>query len=407
MHTLDLIAEALTRTEWAELLKGPLELAARQGNRGLAQKLVSAGARIGSALHEAVWGGHGEVVNDLLENGASINFRSTTYDLAPLHLAVHAGNAEMVQLLMLKGADKDAPDVNGCTPLQTAARLGQVSAAQALLAGGADLHLRFGSLSMLVIHEAAEGAWVDILRATIEHGADVKAVDRLGRTALHVAASNHEGTEAIDVLVEAGANVEARATCGCTPLYFAASCFNLKALTALLKHGAHVNAQSVSLRTPVLHVAARAGRHGAAAAVDVLLRSGADETIVDEDGNAAADVVGGDVEEEDRVAEDVERVHKLLANAPADRAWRRRGYLVICRAHPDRVEQMPEMRSALTATGRMTRRSDILGRTEASRCQDVGGSAVEEGTRADWARVVGAVLGLQEEGIFRTIVGYL
>lgn len=38
-------------------------------------------------------------------------------------------------------------------------------------------------------------------------------------------------------------------------------------------------------------------------------------------------------EHETSVPEDVERVRQLLANAPADRAWRRRGFLVLCRAH--------------------------------------------------------------------------
>lgn len=31
----------------------------------------------------------------------------------------------------------------------------------------------------------------------------------------------------------------------------------------------------------------------------------------------------------------VGRMRKLLVNAPADRAWRRRGYLVLCRAYPE------------------------------------------------------------------------
>lgn len=39
------------------------------------------------------------------------------------------------------------------------------------------------------------------------------------------------------------------------------------------------------------------------------------------------------------LAEDAERVRVLLANTPADRTWRRRGYLVLFRAHPDRVQQ--------------------------------------------------------------------
>ncbi len=97
--------------------------------------------------------------------------------------------------------------------------------------------------------------------------------------------------------------------------------------------------------------------------VDFLLRSGANETILDSDGKTAADIVGEGVYE--MVRWDVERVRKLLANAPADRAWRRRGCLVLCRAHPDRLGQTPEMtRSAHPGIGRMTRSVATLARTE-------------------------------------------
>ena len=40
MQTLDLMSQVSTSEERAEWLKGPLERAALQGNRGLAQKLV-------------------------------------------------------------------------------------------------------------------------------------------------------------------------------------------------------------------------------------------------------------------------------------------------------------------------------------------------------------------------------
>ncbi len=38
------------------------------------------------------------------------------------------------------------------------------------------------------------------------------------------------------------------------------------------------------------------------------------------------------------LVEDAERVRRLLANAPADTAWHRREYLVLCQAHPDTLQ---------------------------------------------------------------------
>jgi len=49
----------------------------------------------------------------------------------------------MVQLLLLKGADKDARNTNECTPLSLAIYNGHVGAAVALLSAGADVDLRY------------------------------------------------------------------------------------------------------------------------------------------------------------------------------------------------------------------------------------------------------------------------
>ena len=330
------------------------------------------------------------MVNDLLENGVSVNAKHTTFGSTALHVAARHGMTEMVRLLMLKGADKDTLDNYDFTPLYTAAYNGHVAATQALLAGGADVNIGCGAWKAPVIHAAVQQVYVDILRAVIDYGADVNAADTEQRTAL-VVATQHDNAEAIGVLVEAGANVEAPNSAGKVPLHAAAAALRLEALTALLRYGAHVNVQTVFLVTPLHCAAARAGIQGAAEVVDVLLRSGADETIVDDEAKTAADVVAFGVEEEDRVAEDVERVRQLLKNATADRAWLRRGYLVLCRAHPERVKHASEMTSSSAHTG----------------SEDVGGCAADEITSCEWTAVVPKILELQEEGIFRTILRFL
>ena len=114
----------------------------------------------------------------------------------------------------------------------------------------------------------------------------------------------------------------------------------------------------------------------------MLLRSGTDEAIIDRDGKVAADVVTENIEEEDRLAEDVERVRHLLEDAPADRAWRRRRYLVLCRAHPNEVQRAPEVGRARTFLGWMTRIAAKLSRIDSNcSCAAVGGSL--EGGRSE------------------------
>ena len=403
-ETFDLLAEALTPRQWTDLLKAPLERAAFQGNRGLAQKLLRAGAEIGEALHAAAQGGHDEVANDLLENGASINAKNEN-GLTPLHDAARRGYTDMVQLLLLKGADKDALDNRGRTPLYLATLFGDVTTALALMAAGADVNLQS---RVSVVQMAVKGGEMAIVMAAIEHGADVNAVDSQNQeTALHVATVFHERI-AIDALVKAGADVNARDIYGCTALHNAAGRLNLDALLALLEHGADLNAQDEDQDTPLHWAAAKARTHPAAKVVGSLLRAGADETILNDEGKAAADVVGIRTEDVLRMAEDVDHVRKLLTNAPADRAWRRRGYLVLCRAHPGRVQQTQDITSAQADMARGTRSRAKKGKTEASDCRgDEEAGPVDERGIGDWAVVLAKVLGLQEEGIFRTIVGHV
>ncbi|CAB1102040.1 unnamed protein product [Ectocarpus sp. CCAP 1310/34] len=175
------------------------------------------------------------------------------------------------------------------------------------------------------------------MSAAIERGAEVDAADAVERTPPHHAALLNN-VEEIDVLVEAGANIEARNGLGCTPLHLAASESAVAALLALLKHGPHINAQDRCQFTPLRSATAVAGFEGDTEVVDSLLRSGADETILDSEGRAAVDMISWEVAGLHLSGEQDDRVRDLLVNAQADRAWHRRRYLVLCRTHPDRAD---------------------------------------------------------------------
>eukprot|EP00752_Nemacystus_decipiens_P007707 g6890.t1 len=444
--TLDLIFESFTQDQWAVLLSAPLERAAAKGERRLAQKLLEAGADIGDALHAAIGGGHGEIMNDLLEDGASfdaededgytplhtaayygktemvqqllLNFpedgaslldAKNKHDETPLHIAAYDGKTEIVQQLLLKGAQKDAFNADNDTPLVLAADQDHLESALVLLTAGADVNLRYGDHGTTVLHHVAEKGKVKILRALIENGADVDASSDGGDggTALHAAAGRNKA-QAVDVLIKAGANIEARDQAGCTPLHRASFERSPAAFVCLLKHGAAVNAQDGHLKTPLMQTAFKAGFLGSAKMVDALLRSGADETMVDDSGLKAADMIGKhqhDVFSKGRRSvKDVKRVRKLLANAPTDRVWRRRGYFVLCRAHPDRVQQYQVIGDEhRRSTGCGSRSCVEVARAEGSE----GYSTTHACAGANWAAVVVKVVGLHEEGIFRAIVGYL
>lgn len=260
---------------------------------------------------------------------------------------------------------------NGLTPLIAAATLGGEAVAETLLAAGADTSLRSWGLTAFDV--AAFVGHLRVLAVLVRHGVDINDADERGMTALHRAAAANEA-DSIDFLVAAGGNMEARNEYEMTPLH-CASAFGLEAVIALLKHGAVMNARDVHGQTPLHLAAGTAGKRGAMEIVNLLLQREADETAADHSNKTPADMAGilcSDIED----VEGVEHVRKLLANAPAARAarkaWRRRGLLVASKARPHMV---------------------FLGTSTRS--------------RGEWLDLIGRVLSLAEEGVFRTIVGYL
>ncbi|CAN0232581.1 unnamed protein product [Ectocarpus sp. 8 AP-2014] len=338
-RVLGLMFDTRWPREVAEWLSAPLESAVARGDEGLARKLVQAGAKIGGvALHEAVRGGHTAVVELLLENGASVKwYEEDELYGTPLHDAAEGGNTEMARLLLLKGAEAyvDYVDGNHTTPLSRAIEGGHISMVEALLAAGADLTVRLTEFDISVLDMAASSQDVEILRMLIDHGMELNRAAVFG-TALHWAAKANSAN-AIDVLVRAGADIQAKDMSGPSALHCAAEEASPEASLALLNLGAEVNAQTESGETALHHAAAKVGqRRDSVQVMDLLLRWGADETIVSKQGKTASGEIGT------RrflrtVTGDEERARSLLARAPADRAWRRRGLLVLCRAHLHRL----------------------------------------------------------------------
>ena len=67
-------------------------------------------------MHRAAWGRHTEIVELLITNGADVNAKDDR-GATPLH---HAIDKEIVELLIAEGADVNAKDKRGRTPLDVA-----------------------------------------------------------------------------------------------------------------------------------------------------------------------------------------------------------------------------------------------------------------------------------------------
>lgn len=114
--------------------------------------------------------------------------------------------------------------------------------AKGLIAHGADVNMEVEYFNNLYIydrllHFCASWGFTDMARLLIDSGAEVDARDETGRTALHISASS--GYDAVtDVLLDAGAEVDAQNNVGSTPLRGAVFMGNMTISKKLIKRGA-------------------------------------------------------------------------------------------------------------------------------------------------------------------------
>jgi ankyrin repeat protein len=150
-----------------------------------------------------------EQVRKLISSGADVN--ATEADgTSPLLWASYQSSPDLVAMLLKAGANPNVANNFGVTPLLQAARNGDAKVIQALLEGGAnpDQALRDGETPLMA---AARAGSTDSVNLLIKHGADVNATESASdQTALMWAtAEGHLAT--VDALLKAGANPNLKA----------------------------------------------------------------------------------------------------------------------------------------------------------------------------------------------------
>eukprot|EP00752_Nemacystus_decipiens_P004658 g4248.t1 len=406
-------------------MRSALHVAIVSGEAKVAKKLILAGVNVKyidpvdqcSPLHVAAAGAHADIAADLLISGASPHV-GDTLGRKPLHVAAEMGHAKVVSVLLESSARVDALDRCAVSALMLASRNGHLSAAKILLAAGATVGDRDDS-SRSALDYAAWKGHVSVVNAILEHGADVKEFDGAAWTALHWAVNSNQAT-VVDAILDAGADVNAGRP---APLFFAATGNNSEVLAALLGRGADVNKTMRRGHTP-LHRACRFRKEGLGTAVDLLLRWGASETAVNDEGETPADMFEKGRHPRPNSCSDaeLERARILLARAPADRAWRRRCWLVMLRSRTEKERSgRPGADSSSTSSSSTSTRTEgggdrnKVGRTDTADRWGPGGrgagrAGAEEGEAAAGDSLSGwvaALLGLESEGLFRAIVGFL
>jgi hemoglobin len=131
-----------------------------------------------------------------------------------LHEAALAGEAELASVLIRSGADPDAKEAGGHTPLYRAST-GDV--ARILLAAGATADVASGPTRGTPLHQAARRGFDSVTLALLDYGATIDARDAKGQTPLRRAV-NCRQLQIVRLLVRRGGDPYAADHRGVTPL---------------------------------------------------------------------------------------------------------------------------------------------------------------------------------------------
>jgi len=260
--------------------------AAKSGDVKTVKLLLEKGADVntksddgGTALMSAAKRGYMEIIKLLLDKGADINAKDTDGTTA-LMLAAVKGQTKVVQLLLDKGADINAQRNDGRGALMLAEETDQTQTAELLL------EKDLGGINAALSYAAYQGDTNGVV-LLLDKGADVNAKDNYGATLLmRVAMTGHTNT--VELLLDKGANVNAKDNFGKTALMSAARIGNVETIKLLLDKGANVNAKDDLGETALMSAA----ESGDTNAVAILLARGADINAVDADGLTALGLVG-------------------------------------------------------------------------------------------------------------------
>jgi uncharacterized protein len=244
--------------------------AAMRGDSDQVLSLLEHGADVNAAqgdgmtaLHWAATNQDVEVARSLIYAGANVRAATRLSAVTPLWLAAQSGDAVMVYMLLDNKAEADAANSDGVTPLMIASASGNPDAVHILIERGANPNAAEKAYGQTPLMFAAVSNEADVIAVVVEKGADVAAATKVrtsaasepmgGLTALHYAV-RQGNVEAVDALLERGADINQVSADDTTPLMLATINGRFDLAMHLLERGADATIATAAGGTPLYRV---------------------------------------------------------------------------------------------------------------------------------------------------------
>jgi ankyrin repeat protein len=244
--------------------------------RFFAQQGVSINARSmeegNTALIRAVRDGYPQIVSLLIKLGADVN-ASNGIGWTPLHFAAESGFEDVVEILLKSGANPTTESLDGKRP-RTISWEKRYKNVTKMLDGSVPITLdarnQSKARSLSLLFYAARNGHLNNISQILDEGVDVNSLDADGRSSLSLAAE-HGWSDVVHALTSRNADPNLQDNYGGSPLSWASRYGHSTIVEHLLDRGANSDSPDMDGQSPLSAVS----QHGHVQTAMILLKHGA------------------------------------------------------------------------------------------------------------------------------------